>query len=274
MKFTSTSEKQKLSLLFAGYYVSSAVLILLLLTVFLVNRASDHLDNGRKNGLTGEQQLAQACSLLQERLRDLQQLDEKYTILIRDSGVKANYDVLTGRIKNSEVALRRVIDSVDKLSLYGNMRDQMNQLSYSCKAVLEYHRSIDELQQAVALASKQLNLDQRSLIGLSRTIAKRDSIIADIKVHSQSDNNSRYDSKFSDADYRLLKSENNYLKSELELMQRQFQAFYEKKMAQSPDTKTAKSQHLNQTGKSAVTPTLNTGTNTKEVKYEGDPPKQ
>jgi len=272
MKPDSANEGRRLTLIFAGYYFCSLILIILLLTVFLVNRASDRsLGYNRTNGLNGEQQLAQACTLLQERLRNLQLLDEKYTTLIRDSGVKANFEVLTEKIKHSEMALGRVIDSVDKLSIYGKMRGQLNQLSYSCKAVLEYHRSVDELQVAVAVASKQLNRDQQTLIALSRSISKRDSIISEFRVHTQSDNMGKYEPGLTNADYRLLKSENNYLKSELELMQRQFQSLYEAKTAQNSDNKSNKGQHLNQSGKSAVTPTLNTGTNGKVLKYEAAP---
>jgi hypothetical protein len=216
--------------------------------------------------------IARAGDVLQGRLRDLRRLDEKYLALLRDSGIKANFDTLASRIKTAEANLERTIDSIDKIRLYGKKRVQLDQLNYSCKLVLEGHHSIDELQHAVVVGSRQISNDQQAILELSHAVRKRDSAITGFKMRSGDNNSGKFDIRFPDADMRLLQSENKFLQSELDLMQRNYQNLYNLQFGSDLDEKSARSQHSFQSGKTSVSPSLNHGgSGTKDLKYEGMP---
>jgi hypothetical protein len=275
MKFSSTDEKKRLSLIFAGYYISSAIILVLLFTVFLADRQPDQRWSGNRP-LTDDERLQRATDILQGRLADLQALDTKYIDLLKDSGVNANFDGLTARIKLAEADLEKTIDSVDRMALYGSKREKLDHLNYSCKAVLDGHRSVDQLENALVLSSRQISKDQQAIRSLSGSVQTRDSLISDFKVRNQGNISPNLDARFPGGDYRLLQSENNFLKSELEVIRRRYNDLYSLQNPQDNENKSAENKparpKLNQSGKAALGSDHNKGSgNTKEIKYDGVP---
>jgi hypothetical protein len=272
MKFKKMKEKKRMLFLFTGYYIFSVILLLAVLTVFWENRPLDRSAKAKKQApLSDEQKLAQATSLLQGHLKDLQQLDEKYIKLLKDSGIAADFDGLASKISFEELAFNKTIDSIDKTALYGRTIDKVNQLVFSCRSILENHRSIDLFEQSVAAGSKKLDSDRQVLQKLSSNLTIRDSVNQPSKIQTTPDHPEKSEAKTSDADYRQLRSAYNSLKSELEELERKFDTMSDLKNASSSLNKIGSNQHLNETGKSSVVHKLSSGNgDNKTAKYEGE----
>jgi hypothetical protein len=215
------TEKKRMTFIFFGFYAASAVLLILIFTVFWNRNSADGISRAGKNHLSGDDQLLQAEDLLQERLNNVQYADKKFASLLADSGIKANFDTIFNKIQEKESAFRHAVDSISGMEVSVRNLGKFNQIISSYKSALENRNAIDDIQKGITLGSKQFHKDQQALIQLRDNLLKKDSSIAGLneQLKTGADQKDRYAVSFPSTDYKLLKNENKYLKSELKLME-------------------------------------------------------
>ncbi|HTS44496.1 MAG TPA: hypothetical protein VMH01_08880 [Puia sp.] len=221
MSLTNISEKKRITRLFAGFYALSAVLVIMILTVFWSNETfTANQGNKKYVHLSGKQLLSQTDNFLNDYVETLQDLDKKYAALMIDSGIKANFDPPATRILQTEQSLRSAIDSIDKVTSYGKNKIVLVQLLSSYKDILENRRTIDDMQRAVLNMSKQLNGDQKNLSRLQSDASMKDSTIAALENRIRLRRSEVFPSSSTKSAYILLEKENDYLKSEIERLKK------------------------------------------------------
>ncbi len=219
MNFQTASEKKKLISLFAVFYGLSAIMLIMIFTVFWNGDSTETVDLKGKR-LTTDDQLAQVDDVLHNHLNGIQWLDKKFASLLTDSGMKADFDLTYNQIQHAELAFRKAIDSFDGRSVPTRIIGRYTEIISTYKAALENRKAIDDMQRGIAQGSKQLNHDREALAQLKSNILRKDSVALITSDELKSDKRSdRYAASFPSADYDLLKSENKYLKSELKLLE-------------------------------------------------------
>ena len=214
-----TSEKKKITFLFAGFYSASALLLVFIFTVFWNGSSGGAIDQKYKR-LSTDEQLSQIDNLLQEHIKGLQFLDKKFAALLIDSGINANFDSTYNKIQKSELEFKNAIDSIEGKVMETKNIEKLNLIISSYKSALENRKPIDDMQHGITTGSKQNNNDQRGLEQFKSEISRRDSTIAVLYEQlKQGDHSDRYAMSFPNTDYKLLKNENKYLKSELKVME-------------------------------------------------------
>lgn len=117
MKPENSQARKKVQLRFAAFYAFSLVLTIFILSSFWGPLPSPTI-KGRKTALTGntsqEHQVLVADEILHEHLNKLQQLDQKYTILLIDSATGQGLKTIIQTITESEQAFSKAIDSINE----------------------------------------------------------------------------------------------------------------------------------------------------------------
>lgn len=213
------SEKKKITFLFAGFYSVSALLLVFIFTVFWNGPSGGAIDQKNKR-LSTDEQLSQIDNLLQDHINGLQFLDKKFAALLLDSGIKANFDSTYNKIQKAELAFKNALDSIDGKVVVSRNAEKLNLIISSYKSALENRKPIDDMQHGITTGSKQNNNDQHGFAQFKSEISRRDSTIAALYEQlKQGDHSDRYAMSFPSTDYKLLKNENKYLKSELKVME-------------------------------------------------------
>ncbi|PWT73447.1 MAG: hypothetical protein C5B59_13390 [Bacteroidetes bacterium] len=212
------TERKKMTWIFSGFYVASILLLILTLTVFWDSAISDQPRD--KNGLklTMNQQLSNADRVLNDNLVNLQQLDNRFIGLLADSGIRANFEPLVNKIISTELLLRKNIDSIKTSNATKRNAWQFNDITAPYLAVLDSRRALDNLQKAVSLGSKQMDTDQQYIARLKGDLSQKGISNAEIENMARIQKPS-YSLNSSSSDLRLLRAQNEFLKSEMRILQ-------------------------------------------------------
>jgi len=215
MTFKNTTEKKRMTYIFAGFYSSAAILLILIFTIFWEN-------NSTNSGVSGDQELTQIDNVLRDHLNGLQYLDKKFASLLIDSGIKADFDTTFNKARKAELAFSSAIDSIGRSAVSAKNMGKLNQIIFAYKTALENRKAMDDMQQGITLGSKQIRNDEQTLLRFKNDGLKKDSSITELNGQIKSKPADRYAVSFPSSDYKLLRNENEYLKSELKLMEIKF----------------------------------------------------
>jgi len=259
MIFKNLDEKKRMTWIFAGFYTSAAMLLILIFTVFWDSRNGEGNGIAKNMRLSGNEQLTQMDNLLQDHLNGLQYLDKKFASLLIDSGMNANFDTTYNKIRNAESAFSNAIDSIDRITVNAKYLGKFNQIISSYKSALENRKPMDDMQQGVTLGCKQINNNQQALIKFKTDLLKKDSSIAELNEQLKPGSVDRYAVSFPNSDFKLLRNENKYLKSELKLMEARFGSQRNSKNSLTDENKTIVNVKLNEPAKSKIDRSKETG---------------
>jgi hypothetical protein len=221
MHIRNSTQKKKLTYLFAAFYGLACTLLVLVLTVFWNNPGPEQNSSTADLFQIGNLKLQRANDLLSNHLQKLQALDQRYVSLLSSPVLNPGLDSASSEIKKAEREFRQEIDSVDKAAAKDNEIAKFNQTLSYFKSCLESRRYSDNMQVFVAGASRQLAEVRGQMDTLKKLLLEKDSSIAEMKTQTGSGYQNKNESAISRTDYQLLKSENRYLKSQLDVLEPQ-----------------------------------------------------
>ena len=135
-----------------------------------------------KNNTQGLQsiKLTQYDELLQNKLDDLQQLDEQYTASITSDGNTKNLDSLNGTIHQQEGYFTAAVDSINHAVVVfddENTKGKFVKMIAAFKSIITYRAAIGSLRNAVAIKSNGFSTDEKTMLKMQDELTAKNNKI-------------------------------------------------------------------------------------------------
>ncbi len=192
MQPKNLTERKKRILTFAGLYAASVILMFFIFSAFGVHLSTTDQKAGlavtadRSASMVNE--LLQADSLLHTRLRQLQQSDDVYTLLLADTAsttLKSNAAAETGLY---ELAFQKAIDSIDRASasFNGDKEAMYKTMVNSFKSIMSSREALKNIQSSLASGKTTLSSGQQDMLHWKADLAKKDNELARMETELKS----------------------------------------------------------------------------------------
>lgn len=218
MKPENNQERKKVQWRFAAFYAFSLILIILVLSAFWGPLPSPTI-KGKKTNLTGntsqEHQVLVADEILHEHLDKLQQLDQKYTILLIDSATGPGLKIIIQTITESEAAFSKAIDSVNEAGKNYSPENtrKFENMTTSFRSLLN-NRAFSNNRHNVPISNNKISVtEQNELIKLKKDLQEKDGQITNLEKELKNTQAGKYSYPTSPND--KLRQENDFLKMAL-----------------------------------------------------------
>ena len=182
MKTQNIVERKKLKFQFAVLYIVSILLLAMIFTalwdIFSFPKQMDSRD--KPGGTSEEYEILKQDELLHASLNNLQQLDEKYTILIADSAGRQALDSLKQLIHNAEVSFSNTIDSIERQKRTFNISSnavRLNSIISAFRSALNNRRSSSYIPGTLSGENVDFSTVKTKLLKLEIELQNKDNMI-------------------------------------------------------------------------------------------------
>jgi chromosome segregation ATPase len=233
MQPKNATERRKRILTFAGLYAASVILMFFIFSAFGVHlSAGDQKATVQVNDrqVATSNDMLQADSLLHEKLRELQQSDDVYTLLLADSASQSQKNDAAGSAGAYELAFKKAIDSIgqvttaytgDKAAMYKTMLN-------SFASILNSREALKNIQSSMAAGKTTLSSSQQDMLQWKNQLSQKDNELARLNAEIKTlQGRGAAPSKPGDAD-EAQKGEIELLKTAFDDQQKEYNDFKDK----------------------------------------------